>query len=141
MGDYDGPTSGTYHGRTASWVYGQGSGYSTMTATFSADYQGSPRGQATLTIVGLDGDNPAKQPISIAVNGVTIYQGADPLPNDFCCGPSGPGNWGSATFQFSAGILGHNNMLSITNLADSSCTTCPVYVMVDYADLEFRVRQ
>jgi serine/threonine-protein kinase len=140
VGDYDGPTAGRYHGRSASWVYGQGTSYATMTAHFSLDFRGDTTGRATLRIVGLDGDDPAKQPISIAINGVTIYEGADPLPNDFCCGPSGPGNWGSATFRFAADILRRNNTLTITNLGPSDCTVCPKYVMVDYADLDFRVR-
>jgi hypothetical protein len=112
-----------------------------MTAQFTLDYQGRPAGQATLTIVGLDGDNPAKQPIAISVNGTTIYQGPDPLPNDFCCGPSGAGNWGRATFSFAANIVQRQNTLTITNLGSGTCTQCPTYVMVDYADLSFRVRQ
>jgi eukaryotic-like serine/threonine-protein kinase len=139
VGDYNGPGSGTYKGRTASWVYGQDTSYSTMTAAFALDYAGSPTGRAQLTLVGMDAENPAKQMVAISINGTVIYQGPDPLPNDFCCGPSGPGNWGSATITFPSDLLKHHDTLTVTNLDPGTCTLCPNYVMVDYAELQFRV--
>jgi len=141
VGDYDGPGSGTYHGRTASWIYGQGTPYESMTAEFELEYDGTLGRRATLQLTGLDGDDPAKHMISIVLNGTTIYEGPDPLPNDDCCGPSGPGNWGSALFEFSGELLQHHNSLTITNLEPGDCTMCPNYVMIDYAIIEFRVRQ
>jgi hypothetical protein len=121
-------------------VYGQGTPYDTMTARFRLDEVGQFGRRASLEIVGLDGDNPRKNQISIAINGVTIYAGPNPLPNDECCGPSGPGNWGSAVFDVPGEILRRNNSLVISNLEPGDCTQCPNYVMVDYADLEYRVR-
>lgn len=139
-GDYDGPGSGRYHGRTASWVYGQGTPYHTMTARFRLDHEGQVRPRASLEIVGLDGENPRKNRIAVVLNGVTIFEGPNPLPNDDCCGPSGPGNWGSVTFPVAGDILRRNNELSISNLEPGECTLCPNFVMVDYAELDYRVR-
>ena len=141
MGDYDGAGSGRYHGRTAAWVYGQGSAYSTMTANFELTQQGQPARRALLTIVGLDGENERKNMMSVTLNGATVYAGPNPLPNDFCCGSSGPGNWGAVTFEIPGDLLRRNNSLTVTNLEPVSCTSCPVFVMVDYAELEYRVRR
>ena len=137
VGDY--PRS-RYHGRSASWVYGQGTPFHTMTAHFPLTHAGQPQGAATLQIVGLDGENPIKNQMSISLNEVTIYEGPNPLPDDECCGPSGPGNWGSAVFEFPGELLRADNTLVISNLELADCTTCPKYVMVDYATLEYRAR-
>jgi hypothetical protein len=139
LGDYNGSGSGTYHGRTATWIYGQGTPYSAMTAQFELEQTRAAIGQASLTIVGLEGAEPEKQSISIVLNGETIYEGPDPLPNDFSAGPSGPGNWGSATFKFPANILKRNNELTITNLTASDCTLCSDFVLIDYALIKYRV--
>lgn len=139
LGDYWGSGSGTYHGRTATWIYGQGTPYSAMTAQFELEQTRAAIGQASLTIVGLEGAEPKKQSISIVLNGETIYEGLDPLPNDFSAGPSGPGNWGSATFKFPADILKRNNVLTITNLTNSDCTLCSDFVLIDYALIKYRV--
>jgi hypothetical protein len=139
-GDYNGEGSGRYHGRSASWVYGQGTQYHTMTARFRLEHEGQTVRRASLQVVGLDGEDPPKHSIRIVLNGATIYEGANPLPNDACCGPSGPGNWGSAVFRFAGDLVRRNNSLVVTNLEPGECTTCPNYVMVDYAVLEYRVQ-
>ena len=139
LGDYNGAGSGTYHGRTATWIYGQGTPYHTMTATFDLGQTGRATGQATLRIVGLEGSEAGKQRIAIVLNGTTIYEGRDPLPNDFGTGPSGPGNWGSASFEFKASLLQRTNLLSITNLTQADCTTCPDFVLIDYVVVEYNV--
>jgi len=138
VGDYDGPGSGQYHQRSASWVYGQGTPYHTMTANFQLERGGQAEGPATLEIVGLDGENPIKNRMSIVLNGVTIYEGPNPLPND--SGRSGPGNWGSAVFPIAGDILQSENTLVIRNLEPADCTTCPKYVMVDYLVISYRAR-
>ncbi len=140
-GDYDGRGSGRYHGRTASWVYGQGTAYHTMTASFSIDRDGRIARRARLTIVGVDGENERKNQTAVLLNGVTLYEGPNPLPNDDCCGRSGPGNWGSVEFRVPGDILRRNNELTIINLEPSDCVFCPVFVMVDYAVLEYRVQR
>jgi hypothetical protein len=139
-GDYNGQGSGRYHGRSASWVYGQGTPYDTMTAQFQLGFDGQVGRRASLQIVGLDGENARKNRISIVLNGVTIYEGPNTLPNDACCGPSGPGNWGSVVFEFPGELLRRSNSLVISNLEPGDCTSCPSFVMVDYAVVEYRVR-
>lgn len=139
LGDYNGSGSGDYHGRRATWVYGQGTPYHTMTAQFQLDRTSDAVGRATLRIVGLEGSEPAKQRIAIVLNGTTVYEGRDPLPNDFEPGPSGPGNWGSATFEFSSGLLQRTNQLSITNLTQTDCTLCSDFVVIDYVVVEYDV--
>jgi len=136
-GDF--PGDGTYHGRTASWVYGQGTAYHTMTATFPLDQSPSSK-RATIEIVGLDGENPLLNDVRFVLNGVTIYEGPNPLPNDTCCGGSGSGNWGSVTFVIPTSMLGTNNSFSVTNLEPTDCTECPKFVMVDYFELAYRTR-
>ena len=130
-----------YHGRSAAWVYGQGTAFHTMTANFDIDGADSVRGDATLRLVGIDAEDIVKKPIRIILNGVIIYDGPDPLPNDFCCGPSGEGNWGTAEFGFSAALLGSSNSVSITNLDDRDCTYCPNFVMVDSAQVSYLARR
>jgi hypothetical protein len=140
VGDYDGPGSGRYHGRSASWVYGQGTPYHTMTLRFRLTDDGQVSRRASLQVVGLDGESRHKNRMSIVLNGSPIYKGPSPFPNDVCCGRSGPGNWGSAVFEFPGELLRRNNSLSVINLEPSDCTHCSFYVMVDYAVLEYRVR-
>jgi hypothetical protein len=136
VGDF--PGDDTYHGRTASWVYGQGTPYNTMTAAFALDSPATPGGTARLELVGLDGENPVKNVIRVVLNGTTLYEGPNPLPDDFCCGGSGPGNWGSAVFEFPAELLSAQNTLSIANLEPNDCTMCPKFVMIDYAVISYR---
>jgi hypothetical protein len=139
VGDYNGAGSGTYHGRTATWIYGAGTPYDTMTAQFDLEQTRDAVGRASVKLVGLEGAAPDKQPIRVVLNGTTIYEGPDPLPNDFSSGPSGPGNWGSATFKFSSQLLNRTNTLSISDLKKSSCTLCPDFVLIDYVVVEYSV--
>jgi hypothetical protein len=118
-----------YGGRTATWVYGQGSGYSTMTATFNSDAPAG--GTATLTIEGMDSEDSTKTPMRVTVNGVTLFEGPNPLPNDDI--PLATGNWGELTLQFDAAILHAGaNSISITNLARGSVNR-PPFIALDYA--------
>jgi len=137
-GAFGGRRSNRYLGRSASWVYGQGTQWHTMTANFKLRLQGELTRRATLTLVGMDGENPGKNRIAVTLNGEVIYRGRNPLPNDQCC--EEPGNWGSATIDFPASLLRRNNTVSITNLEPDDCTRCPVYVMVDYVELTYRFR-
>ena len=131
---------GRYKGRTASWVYGQGTPFSTMAGSFDAEGGNEARGTATLRLVGMDDERPEKNPIRITFNGQPFYEGPDPLPNDFCCGPTGDGNWGAVIFEFPASLLRGTNDISITNLSSSDCTVCPFFVMVDFGELTYRTR-
>ncbi len=129
-------SNGKYHGRTARWVYGQGTPYHTMTASFTLDR--APQSQANLTITGVDSEDAPKTPIRIEINGAVIYEGRDPLPNDNNTGPNGPGNWGTYTWQFDPGVLQQGgNTLSITNLDPSSKIGYPLFFMLDYATISY----
>jgi hypothetical protein len=139
-GNFEGRRSQRYQGRTVSWVYGQGTRWHTMTARFKLKLNGEVGRRASLTLVGLDGENPGKNMMSVTLNGVTIFQGPNPLPNDASPGGDGPGNWGSAAFRVPGSLLQRNNTLSISNLEPSDCTRCPVFVMVDYVELAYRIR-
>lgn len=125
---------GLYHGRTATWVYGLGTQYSTMTALFNIN--SAPEGQATLTVIGVDSEDTAKTPISIVMNGVEIYVGGNPLPNDFSTGVFGAGNWGAAQWVIPAGLLQPGtNTLTITNLSNTSHINAPPFFMLDSATI------
>jgi hypothetical protein len=127
-------SDGTYHRRTAQWVYGQGTPYHTMTAAFSLDQP--PGAPARLVIVGVDSEDPAKTPIRIVLNGVVIFEGADPLPDDSSAGPGGKGNWGAVVFDIPPGALQAGaNSLSITNLDPSDKVNYPIFFMLDYAQI------
>ena len=129
-------TDGHYHGRTARWVYGQGTQYSTMTAHFKMS--GGPVGSASLAVVGVDSEDLPKTPIRITINGAVIYEGPDPLPNDLRTGPNGPGNWGSQAWEFDPTILHDgDNTLSIINLDPSDKVNYPLFFMLDYATVSW----
>ncbi len=140
VGDSGGDGNGTYHGRTASWIYGQGTPYSQMTAQFTLDQPGVIFGRGSLEIVGLDGENEKHNSVRVELNGVTLFEGPDPLPNDICCNGTGPGDWGSAVFEIPRDVLQSENVLKITNLELSDCTGCPKFVMVDFFVVTYRAR-
>src|SRR5207253_1921394 len=121
-------SDGLYHGRTARWVYGQGTPYSSMTANFRIDT--TPTGTASLMIDGLDSEDPAKTPIQITINSSVIYLGLNPLPNDDNSGVNGPGNWGQYTWQFDASVLRQgSNSVTIANLSPSDKINYPLFFM------------
>ncbi len=121
-----------YGGRTATWVYGQNSGYSRMSATF--DVGGSVSGTATLVIEGMDSEDATKTPIRIAVNDVVLFEGASPFPNDDL--PFESGHWSTFQRQFDAAILRPGaNTITITNLAPGNRGSIP-FVAVDYAAVQ-----
>ncbi|MEA2573092.1 MAG: eukaryotic-like serine/threonine-protein kinase [Chloroflexia bacterium] len=127
-------SNGLYHGVTATWVYGQATQYSTMTALFNLD--NAPEGDATLTITGLDSEDATKTPINIVVNGTDIYTGDNPLPDDFRNGPNGAGNWGTAQWVIPAGVLRPGtNTLSITNLFPGGTINTVPFFMLDTASI------
>jgi hypothetical protein len=100
-----------------------------MAASFELSGQSS--GTATLTVEGMDSEDRAKTPMLIALNGVVLYQGASPFPNDDL--PFETGNWSALRLQFDASILQPGvNTLTISNLA-SGQRGLPPFVAVDYA--------
>jgi hypothetical protein len=119
-----------YHNRTAQWVYGQGTQYNTMTASFNI--RETPRGPGEITIVGVDSEDPPKTPMRLIVNGAVLYEGPNPLPNDDQSGRYGAGNWGTYTWRIPPNLLVEGtNTLSIVNLDPSDQINYPIFVMID----------
>jgi hypothetical protein len=134
--EFGGGRTGTYHGVTAGWVYGQGTRFNTMSARFNTG--GGDPGAGTLTVRGIDSEGAAKMPIMVVVNDVVIFQGDNPLPDDFANAGSGPGNWGLYSWNLPAGTLKPgSNTVTISNLSSSNCTSCPFFVMLDYATISW----
>ncbi len=135
-GGYRYPPSSIYEGHTAVWVYGQGTGFASMSAPFKIG--GQPSGIAALGIMGMDSEDRAKTPMRVLINGQPIFNGPDLLPND---NGTATGNWGNATWTFDAGLLHPgDNTLTIENLSPSSNLGIP-FVMVDTARLAWEVEQ
>jgi serine/threonine protein kinase len=125
---------GRYHGRTAHWVYGQGTAYHTMVAQFVLDKV--PKKEVKLVITGVDSEDERKTPMLIAINSTPIFNDLDPLPNDDQSGVEGEGNWGKSTFYFDPDLLHEGvNSLIIANLDPSDQINSPPFIMVDYATL------
>jgi hypothetical protein len=120
---------GGYHGRTARWVYGQGTQYHTMTAHFSIDKK--PK-DGMLSVLGIDSEDGPKTMMRVTLNDHVLYEGPNPMPNDSESGPGGPGNWGWAAWRIPNKVLREgDNTLSITNLDPSDQINFPIFVMVD----------
>jgi hypothetical protein len=124
----------TYSGRTATWIYGQATQYNTMRAIFDID--ALPQGTASLSIEGMDSETRGKTLIRISVNGVEIYSGPDPLPDDDA--PYETGTWATYTWPFEASLLQPGqNEITISNL-DQGAFGLPPFFMLDYAELSFQ---
>jgi serine/threonine-protein kinase len=126
-----------YEGRTAAWIYGPGTGFATMRAVFDAN--GQPGGTAGLTLSGMDSEDRAKTPLRILINDQPIFEGPNPLPNDFS---PNAGSWGLYTWTFDAGLLHPGrNTLTIENHAATGQIGLPPFVMVDFARLEWETER
>jgi serine/threonine-protein kinase len=128
------PAAGrTYGGRTATWIYGSSTEYSVMRATFEAS--GQPAGTATLLVEGMDSEGRPKTPISIKINGVEIYNGPNPLPDDDI--PLETGTWSSYAWSFDGALIhSGRNEISISNL-EPGAFSLPPFFMLDFAELTF----
>jgi hypothetical protein len=79
----------------------------------------------------MDSEDAPKTPLRITVNGVTLFQGPDPLPNDDP--PLATGQWGTLTFRVDAARLhAGGNTLSLANLARGPINR-PPFIALDYA--------
>jgi eukaryotic-like serine/threonine-protein kinase len=124
-----------YGGRSAAWIYGTNSGYSTMQAVFDLGSPPAP-GQAVLRIEGMDSEDEPKTPISIRVNDVEIFNGPNPLPNDQL--PIDVGLWGSYDWPFDSALLRPGqNVVSISVLVEGAVGR-PPWFMLDYADVIYQ---
>jgi serine/threonine protein kinase len=126
--------SNRYGGRTATWIYGATTTYNIMTVSFELAEQ--PTGDAELLIEGMDSEGRSRTPISIEVNGIEVYTGPNPLPDDDL--PLETGTWASETWRFDGALLRPGrNELTIRNLAEGAFGG-PPFFMLDYAELTYR---
>ena len=136
-GGYRYPPPSVYEGRTAAWVYAPGTGFETMAALFNSP--GQPAGQGRLILTGMDSEGAAKTPLRILLNDQVIFDGADPLPNDYS---PNAGSWGQVTILFNAAILHPGaNTLTIENRASSGKVGGPPFIMIDNAELHWDAEQ
>jgi hypothetical protein len=112
-----------------------------MQASFDLD--GTPEGAASLTIRGMDAQDPEKSPIRITINDQEVFKGDNPLPDDFATGDfrDGEGNWGTFTWDISPGVLAHGgNSLQISNEASSDIIRNPPWFMLNTAQISWSGR-
>jgi hypothetical protein len=126
---------GVYRGRTAMWVYGTGTPYSTMSARF--DVPERPAG-GTLLITGLTSEN-WRPRIAILINDRELFQGDSPFPQDLGAAGDpdlyrGSAPWGERSFTIPPGLLrAGTNTLTIRNLEAVDTLNQPPWTMVDAA--------
>jgi serine/threonine-protein kinase len=133
VGAYRYQPPSNYEGRTAAWIYAPGTGFERMAAVF--DIAGQPGGTAGLTLSGMDSEDKASTPMRILINDQPIFDGPNPLPNDFS---PNAGSWGLFTWTFDAALLHPGrNTLTIENHAPSGKIGAPPFIMVDFARLEW----
>jgi hypothetical protein len=134
QGGYGSPAGKTYGGRTATWIYGTSTEYSTMRAFFQVPARSI--GTAQLSVEGMDSEGPQKTQISIRINGVEIYRGENPLPDDDQ--PLESGTWATYTWSFDAALLRPGrNEISVSNL-DQGAFSLPPFFMLDYATIAYQ---
>jgi serine/threonine protein kinase len=121
----------TYGGRSATWIYGSSTQFSSMSAAF--ELPEAPECRARLTVEGMDSEGGAKTPIRVEVNGAEIYSGPNPLPDDDI--PLDTGTWASHAFEFDGDLLrAGRNEVRISNLAEGAFSL-PPFFMLDYAEI------
>lgn len=124
-----------YGGRSATWIYGTATNYTSMQSVIVLDTP--PSGTATLSIEGMDSEDRVKTPIRITINGREIFNGPNPLPNDDL--PLATGTWATHAFPFDAAVLQPGrNVIRISNLAAGNFGL-PPFFMLDYAVLSLPV--
>lgn len=95
-------------------------------------------GDAVLRMVGYDSEGKYKTQVRIDINGSTVYEGDNPLPNDFFPYNPDEGNWGHADITFPAYYLQRGtNEITITNLEPEGDFGQPPFVMLDHATITF----
>lgn len=131
QGGYRYSAGRTYGGRTATWIYGAHTQYSSMHAEF--ELQASPACTAQLSVEGMDSEGAAKTPILVEVNGTEIYRGPNPLPDDDY--ELETGTWDVHAFTFDGGLLrAGRNQVQISNLAEGEFGR-PPFFMLDRAEI------
>ena len=124
----------TPSGGIATAVYGVGTQYSELRASFLVEAQ--PFGSVDLSLEGLDAPGDEKTPIAITINGQEIYNGPSQLPDGQVAAEAD--KWGSYTWTFDAAILKPGqNTVTLRNLATGAVNQAPFFVL-DYAELTYQ---
>jgi len=125
-----------YGGRTATWIYGASTQYSTMRTIF--DVVDQPIGSdAQICIEGMDSEGSHKTQIRMSVNGTVIYTGENGLPDDDYNLETG--TWATYCWPFDAQLLTiGKNEIAISN-QEVGNYSLPPWFMLDYADIIFKV--
>jgi len=122
-----------YRGQSATWVYGQRTSYSTMSASFQLPV--TPR-DAQLRIVGLDSEGPQRTTIEILVDDRPIFRGPAPFPDDVPSRPQAP--WAERAIDLPSGYLHEGqNTVTIRNLEESA-NMGPPFLAVHSATVVYR---
>jgi hypothetical protein len=124
-----------FYGRPWSAIYGNASDYPRATLRFRLDAE--PSSAATLTVMGLDDELVALNPIGIAVNGIEIFSGASPFLNWDGIGDGQNAAWTQVEVTIPSDLLNQGrNELTIANLSPSGNFGSPPYVLLAEATLE-----
>jgi hypothetical protein len=138
QGGFRNPGGSIYRQRSATWIYGARTPYSTMAASF--ELPAAPSGQAVLTITGLDSENAPKTPISITINDREIFRGPAPFADDSHDPDfrNAPAPWSDRSWPIPPDALRvGTNRLMIRNLADTADVGVPPFFMLDRASVAF----
>jgi hypothetical protein len=126
---------GLAYGRPWVAVYGAFSDFPRASLRFTLDAR--PRGEATLTIVGLDDEWAGPNPIALEVNGEVVYSGPSPFPNWDGIGDGRNAAWTAAVFTIPDRVLrAGENEIAVSNLTPAASFNSPPYVLLSDAVLE-----
>ena len=127
-GDFEGAyrrDDGELYGLPAVHLYGQASGASTATASFSGD--DNVEEYIVIVITGMDDEVPAKVPIRVSLNGNTVWEGPSPFGNE---------NWTDVAWVVrDLSWLSDDSTLAVTNLGAGGDIGTPPWVLLTSASV------
>ena len=116
-------------------VYGAASAYPVAALDLNLDVL--PGGPSTLSITGLDDELDALNPISVEINGQSIFSGPSPFLNWDGIGDGANAAWTTARFTIPAGLLrAGTNEIAVANRSPAASFNAPPYVLLSGATLE-----
>lgn len=124
------------YGRPWVAVYGAFSDYPRASLQFTLGAR--PRGEATLTIVGLDDELAAQNQFALEINGDVVYMGTSPFPNWDGIGDGRDAAWTPIAFRIPSGLLrAGENEIAVANLTPAAEFNAPPYILLSEARLDF----
>jgi hypothetical protein len=123
------------YGRPWVAVYGALSEFPRATLTFTLD--ATPGRAATFSIMGLDDEWAALNPIALEVNGEPVFSGPSPFVNWDGVGTGANAAWTTVPFTIPSGLLRAGpNEIAFANLTPVASFNSPPYVLLADATLE-----